>query len=101
MQLRCVITTVVRVPCCIALIAILTASASLPAAAEPKATFMARCGNCHGLSDIQYWGRRHADAAARETWLDQFLRRHYPPSESERALIINYIQSTITDQSAR
>lgn len=64
-------------------------------AKETEAAFKARCGECHGPRDIQYWGRQRADPAARQAWLDQFLRKHYPPSEIERGLIITYIQSTI------
>ena len=64
-------------------------------AKENEAAFKARCAECHGPKDILYWGRQRADAAARATWLDQFLRKHYPPSEAERALIIAYIQATI------
>jgi mono/diheme cytochrome c family protein len=64
-------------------------------AQETETAFKARCGQCHGPRDIQYWGRQRADAAARQAWLDQFLRKHYPPSEAERGLIITYIQSTI------
>lgn len=70
---------------------------SIPATAADagEAAFTARCGNCHAARDIQAWGRRRADAAARLTWLQQFLRRHYPPSESERSIIIAHIQATI------
>jgi len=64
-------------------------------ASEAEAAFKARCGQCHGARDIRHWGRQHADAAARQAWLDQFLRRHYPPSEAERTLIVDYIQSAI------
>lgn len=64
-------------------------------ASEAEAAFKARCGECHVARDIRHWGRQHADAAARRAWLDQFLRRHYPPPEAERALIVDYIQSTI------
>ena len=71
----------------------LLASCSSPK--EPEAAYRARCGSCHGLSDIQNWGRRRRDAEARQAWLDQFLRLHYPPPESERPLIIEYIQSQI------
>jgi mono/diheme cytochrome c family protein len=81
----------------------LTAPLFLTAAAnaeQAEAAFKARCGECHGPRDIQYWGRQRADAAARQAWLDQFLRRHYPPPEVERAAIISYIQATITGQAA-
>ena len=63
---------------------------------DPEAAYRARCGSCHGLSDIQNWGRQRRDAEARQAWLDQFLRLHYPPPESERPLIIEYLQSQIT-----
>lgn len=75
----------------------LTAAAN---AEQAEAAFKARCGECHGPRDILYWGRQRADAAARQAWLDQFLRRHYPPPEAERAVIINYIQATIAGQAA-
>lgn len=101
MPLRCTITMVLNFSCSSALIAILAASASFAATAEQKAAFMSRCGSCHSERDIQYWGRQRADAAARQAWLDHFLRRHHSSSGSERALIINYLQSIITDQSAR
>ena len=64
-------------------------------AEEIKAAFKTRCGECHRPRDIHYWCRQRADAAARQAWLEQFLRKHYPSSETERGLIITYIQSTI------
>ncbi len=82
----------------IAAVALTAAFLSMPTsghAKENEAAFKARCSECHGPRDIQYWGRQRADAAARQAWLDQFLRKHYPPSETERGLIITYIQSTI------
>jgi mono/diheme cytochrome c family protein len=78
-----------------AAMALLAAHAS-EASAQPKeaeAAFKARCAECHGPRDIQHWGRQRPDAAAREAWLDQFLRRHYPPPEAERALIVAHIQA--------
>jgi hypothetical protein len=64
-------------------------------AQEGEAAFRARCGACHGPRDIKRWGRQRRDAAARQAWLDQFLRRHYPPPEAERASIIAHIESVI------
>jgi len=64
-------------------------------AEEIEATFKTQCGECHGPRDIHYWGRQRADAAVRQTWLEQFLRKHHPPSETEPGLIITYIQSMI------
>ncbi len=69
-------------------------------AQETEVAFKARCGDCHRPRDIQDWGRQRADATARQAWLDQFLRRHYPPPDAERVLIINHIQSTIAGQNA-
>lgn len=66
---------------CIALTALLFPTA-VTAAEDPEAAFKARCGECHGPRDIQYWSRQRANAAARQAWLDQFLRRHYPPPEA-------------------
>ena len=68
---------------------------------EADAAFKARCGGCHGPRDIQNWGRQHADVAARQAWLDQFIRRHHPPPEAERILIISHIQSTIAGAAPR
>lgn len=82
----------------VAAVALTAAFLSMPASGHAQATeaaFKARCSECHGPRDIQYWGRQRTDAAARQVWLDQFLRKHYPPSETERGLIITYIQSTI------
>jgi hypothetical protein len=62
---------------------------------EPEAAYQARCGKCHGPSDVQNWGRQRRNADARQAWLDEFLRLHYPPPEAERPLIIEYIQSQI------
>lgn len=73
---------------------------STAAATDGEAAFKARCGECHGPRDIQFWRRQRPDATARQVWLDQFLRRHYPPSEAERALIIGYIQARITGATA-
>jgi hypothetical protein len=64
-------------------------------AADAEAAFKARCGDCHGVRDIRHWGAQRADPAVREAWLDRFLRRHYPPSEAERALIVRHIQEVI------
>jgi hypothetical protein len=72
--------------------------ASCGAAKEPEAAFQARCGRCHGPSDIQNWGRQRRDAVTRQAWLEQFLRLHYPPPEAERPLVIEYIQSKIAGQ---
>jgi mono/diheme cytochrome c family protein len=68
-----------------------------PAAATEagEAAFKARCAACHGPRDIQYWGRQRPDAAARKAWLEQLLRRHYPPPAAELAPIVDYIQAAI------
>lgn len=73
---------------------------STAATTDGEAAFKARCGECHGPRDIQFWGRQRPDAVARQAWLDQFLRRHYPPSEAERAIIIGYIQKRIAGPTA-
>jgi mono/diheme cytochrome c family protein len=84
---------------------ILAASSVLTAgpsqANDGEAAFKARCGDCHGPRDVARWGRERADAAARQAWLDQFLRRHHRPSDAERALIISYIQATISGPATR
>lgn len=69
-------------------------------ASDGEAAYKARCGECHGPRDIVYWGQQRPDADARQVWLDQFLHRHYPPSDTERVAIISYIQSTIERQRA-
>lgn len=70
---------------------------SVPARATEagEAAFKARCAACHGPRDIQYWGRQRPDAAARKAWLEQLLRRHYPPPAAELAPIVDYIQAAI------
>lgn len=68
---------------------------------EGEAAFKARCGDCHGARDIQAWGRQYRDAAERQAWLDQFLRRHFPPPEAERPLIVGYIQSVIAGEGTK
>jgi len=73
---------------------------STATATDGEAAFKARCGECHGPRDIQFWARQRPDAAARQVWLNQFLRRHYSPPEVERGLIIGYIQATIAQQAA-
>jgi cytochrome c553 len=73
------------------------APAGIAAADEAEAAFKARCAECHGPHDIRQWGRQHPDVAAREAWLDQFLRRHYPPPEAERALIVRHILARLAD----
>jgi hypothetical protein len=88
--------TIVRLVACAAgMAAGSLALASCGAATEPDAAFKARCGKCHTARDIQNWGRQRPDAVARQAWLDQFLRLHYPPPEAERALVIEHIQATI------
>lgn len=73
----------------------MTAEPSMAAEADGKALFDAQCGQCHGPRDIAYWGRTRRDAALRAEWLDNLLKRHYPPAEAERAAIVRYIQETI------
>jgi mono/diheme cytochrome c family protein len=70
---------------------------SVPALATEagEAAFKARCAACHGPRDIQYWGRQRPDAAARKAWLEQLLRRHYPPPAAELAPIVDHIQAAI------
>lgn len=70
------------------------------AANEGEAAFKARCERCHGSRDIQSWGRQRPDVEPRRAWLDTVLRRHYPPPEAERAIIIDHIQATITRPAA-
>ena len=72
--------------------------ASCGGATEPDAAFKARCSKCHTVRDVQNWGRQRPDAVARQAWLDQFLRLHYPPPEAERALVIEHIQTTIAGE---
>lgn len=82
-------------------VALAAASSTGPGhASDGEAAFKARCGACHGPREIAYWGQQRPDAEARQVWLDQFLRRHYPPPDAERVTIISYIQSTITMQRA-
>lgn len=64
-------------------------------AADGEAAFKARCAECHGPRDIQYWGRQRADAPNRAAWLDELLRKHYPPPDAERSLVIEHIQAVI------
>jgi hypothetical protein len=100
MQLRYISTISLNLALGAGLIIVSTLLASCGAAKEPEAAFKARCGRCHGVRDVQNWGRQRRDAAARQAWLDQFLRLHYPPPEAERALVIDYIQSTIAGRAA-
>lgn len=84
--------------------ALIAAAALLPSAGvadEGEAAFKARCGQCHGLRDIQFWGRQRPDAVARQAWLERFLRGHYPPPAAERDLIIGYIQKMIGQATPR
>lgn len=60
---------------------------------EAAAAFKAHCGDCHGPRDIRHWERQRPDAAEREAWLDRFLRRHHPPPEAQRALILRHIRA--------
>lgn len=87
---------------CIATLGVALAVLTLSAAGanDGEVAFKARCSECHGPRDIQHWGRQRSDAAARQAWLDQFLRRHYPPSDAERGLIIGYIQATVSGVAA-
>jgi mono/diheme cytochrome c family protein len=90
-----------RIGCVAALcVALAGLAVSAAGADDGEAAFKARCSECHGPRDILHWGRQRSDAAARQAWLDQFLRRHYPPSDAERSLIIGYIQATIVGQAA-
>lgn len=54
-----------------------------------------RCAECHGARAISAWGRKMPEEEQRRQWLEGFLKTHYPPPESERALIIEHIQSQI------
>ena len=65
-----------------------------------ETAFKARCAACHGPRDMQYWGRQRPDAATRRAWLEQLLRRHYPPPPAELAPIVDYIQASIAAPAA-
>jgi mono/diheme cytochrome c family protein len=73
----------------------MSAEPSMATEADGRSLFDTQCGQCHGPRDIAYWGRTRRDATARAEWLDNFLKRHYPPPEAERAAIVRYIQETI------
>ena len=74
----------------------LTLSCAFPAASQDASKLFAqRCGDCHSARTMTGWARKLPDAEQRRQWLDGFLRTHYPPSEPERALIIEHIQSQI------
>jgi mono/diheme cytochrome c family protein len=79
----------------VAALAALSALAPAANADEGEAAFKARCGDCHGPREFPRWAKQRPDAAQRSAWLDQFLRKHYPPPEKERALIVGYIERTI------
>lgn len=57
--------------------------------------FASRCGDCHGARAIAAWGRKEKDAGPRRVWLDGFLRKHYPPSDADRAAILDHIDATL------
>ncbi len=71
-------------------------SASLAQTAQGGAqVYASRCGDCHGARAIAAWGRKEPDAAKRSIWLDGFLRKHYPPSDADRAAIIDHVNATL------
>jgi mono/diheme cytochrome c family protein len=76
-------------------IALSAASPSLGSELPGKTLFMAQCGNCHGPRDIAFWARQRPDRGARRIWLDQFLKKHYPPPDNERMAIVDYIEAVI------
>jgi hypothetical protein len=65
---------------------------------EGMALFDAQCANCHGARDITWWAEQYPDEDERRAWLDRFLQRHYPPSEEERALIVEHIEAVIAEE---
>lgn len=62
---------------------------------DGKRLFEAQCAQCHGPRDVAHWGRSRPDADDRAEWLDRFLKRHYPPADDERPVIIRHIQELI------
>jgi hypothetical protein len=74
-----------------------------PAVAEADAeaaasAFAAHCGECHGPREFPVWAERQPDAAERRAWLDDFLQRHYPPPDEERALVIEHIERSLAEE---
>jgi len=67
-----------------------------PAAAdEGEAAFKTRCGDCHGPREFPRWAKARPDIDKRRAFLDGFLKRHYPPPDNDRALIIAYVERVI------
>jgi len=68
-------------------------------ASEAQEVFQQRCADCHSPREILRWARKGATPDERRAWMDSFLQKHYPPSDSERALIIDHIEATIAARS--
>jgi len=62
---------------------------------DGKRLFEAQCAQCHSPREVMHWGRSRPDPDARAEWLDRFLKRHYPPADNERPMIIQHIQDLI------
>ncbi|MFN3350495.1 hypothetical protein [Pseudorhodoplanes sp.] len=97
MQLPGAIDVSVRLAVAAGAIGATVVLASCGAAKDPESAYQARCARCHGPSDIQNWGRQRRDPVSRQAWLEEFLKLHYPPSEAERPLVIEYIQKQIAE----
>jgi mono/diheme cytochrome c family protein len=68
--------------------------------ADPSAAaaaFEAHCAACHGQGDFPGWAARRPNPAERRAWLDDFLQRHHPPHEEDRALVIEHIEQALAD----
>jgi mono/diheme cytochrome c family protein len=70
-------------------------SATDPGAAA--AAFDAHCAACHGPGEFPHWAARRPDPEERQAWLDDFLQRHYPPPEEDRARVIEHIERSLAE----
>jgi mono/diheme cytochrome c family protein len=72
---------------------LILASAPPSVAQDGSQLFLQRCGDCHGARAIGVWGRKLPNDEQRRQWLEGVLATHHSPPETERALIIDHIQS--------
>ena len=66
--------------------------------AAAQAAYDAQCASCHASDDILSWAEAHPDAEERRAYFDSVLDDHFTPSDDDRALIIEHMETVIADQ---
>jgi hypothetical protein len=76
-----------------ALVLAATLLAPVPARAadvDPKQAYDARCARCHDVAKVRGWIEKQPPAA-RAGYLDNFLKKHFPPDEATRKALAAWL----------